>query len=150
MSLADFRISVKVEAPLLEVWTELVDWKSQGDWMALTKVNSSADINGVSGVGTEIHAFTGIGKFGIWDHMRVTHWEPPNFCAVDHYGKWIKGIGEFRLTALADSETRFDWYEKINAPSVLLAFIKPGILVAVFISLRKFSRKVSATKPNSQ
>ena len=150
MSLADFRISVKVKAPLIEVWTELVDWKSQGDWMALTKVNSSADFNGVSGVGTEIHAFTGIGKFGIWDHMRVTHWEPPNFCAVDHYGKWIKGIGEFRLTALADSETRFDWYEKIYAPSVLLALIKPGILVAVFISLRKFSRKVSATKPNSQ
>lgn len=150
MSLADFRISVKVKAPLIEVWTELVDWKSQGDWMALTKVNSSADFNGVSGVGTEIHAFTGIGKFGIWDHMRVTHWEPPIFCAVDHYGKWIKGIGEFRLTALGDSETRFDWYEKINAPSVLLAFIKPGILVAVFISLRKFSRKVSASKPNSQ
>ena len=150
MSLSEFRISVKVKAPLADVWTQLVDWKSQGEWMALTKVHSSADANGLSGVGTEIHAFTGIGKIGIWDHMRVTTWQPPLFCAVDHYGHWIKGIGEFRLTALTDSQTRFDWYEKISAPSALLALIKPGILIAVFFSLRKFSRTVSARKPNSQ
>jgi hypothetical protein len=150
MSLAEFRVSVKVKAPCDEVWQQLVDWKSQSEWMALTKVHSSADGDGLSGVGTEIHAFTGIGKFGLWDHMRVTHWEPPQFCAVDHYGHWIKGIGEFRLVALTDSQTRFDWYEKINAPAALLALIKPGILIAVYISLRKFSRKVSARKPNSQ
>ena len=62
MTLDEFRVSVKINAPRDQVWRRLVDWKSQGDWMALTKVNSSADNGGVSGVGTEIKAFTGIGR----------------------------------------------------------------------------------------
>jgi hypothetical protein len=117
-----------------------VDWKSQGEWMALTKVSSSADDGGVSGIGTEISAFTGVGKFGVLDKMRVTKWEPPIFCAVDHYGRWIKGIGEFRLTQISLDKVRFDWYEKINAPKFLLALVKPGIILAVTYSLRKFAR----------
>lgn len=144
MSLSEFRVSIRINVPQVEVWKYLVDWKSQGDWMALTSVTSSADDSGVSGIGTEIHAFTGIGKFGIMDEMRVTKWDPPNFCAVDHYGRWIKGIGEFRLIAISDSTTRFDWYERIDAPTALLALIKPGILIAVRFSLRKFARRISA------
>lgn len=150
MSINEFRVSIRINASRDDVWRYLVDWKSQGDWMALTKVTSSADVSGISGVGTEISAFTGIWKFGIWDHMKVTQWEPPTFCAVDHYGKLIKGIGEFRLTVDADSSTRFDWYEKIEAPRALLAVIKPGILIAVYFSLRKFARRISTSKPNSQ
>ena len=92
--LADFRASVTISAPIGEVWKKLVDWKSQGQWMALTKVNSSADKDGSSGIGTTISAFTGIGKIGIWDEMKITAWSPETFCAVDHYGRWIKGIGE--------------------------------------------------------
>lgn len=144
MSLSEFRVSIRINVPQVEVWKYLVEWKSQGDWMALTSVTSSADESGVSGIGTEIHAFTGIGKFGIMDEMRVTKWDPPNFCAVDHYGRWIKGIGEFRLIATSDSTTRFDWYERIDAPTALLALIKPGILIAVRFSLRKFARRISA------
>ena len=60
--LADFRASVTISAPIGEVWKKLVDWKSQGQWMALTKVNSSADKDGLSNIGTTISAFTGIGK----------------------------------------------------------------------------------------
>ncbi|MEY3400314.1 MAG: hypothetical protein RLZZ486_782, partial [Actinomycetota bacterium] len=90
--------------------------------------------------GTEISAFTGVGRFGVLDKMRVTKWEPPIFCAVDHYGRWIKGIGEFRLTQISLDKVRFDWYEKINAPKFLLALVKPGIILAVTYSLRKFAR----------
>jgi hypothetical protein len=144
MAMNEFKVSVTVDAPQIEVWNALVDWKSQGEWMALTYVTSSVDSGGDSGIGTEIRAFTGIGKFGVWDEMRVTHWEPPSFCAVDHYGRLIKGIGEFRLTAITSTTTRFDWYEKINAPTPLLALMKPGILIAVFFSLRRFARSVSA------
>lgn len=138
--LADFRASVTISAPIGEVWKKLVDWKSQGQWMALTKVNSSADRDGSSGIGTTISAFTGIGKIGIWDEMKITVWSPETFCAVDHYGRWIKGIGEFRLIEIAPGETRFDWYERIDAPAAILALIKPGILLAVNYSLAKFAR----------
>lgn len=144
VSIDEFKVSVTVEAPQDEVWNALVDWKSQGDWMALTRVTSSIDSGGESGVGTEIRAFTGIGRIGVWDEMRVTGWEPPSFCAVDHYGRLIKGIGEFRLTAVTSTTTRFDWYEKINAPAFLLALIKPGVLIAVYFSLRRFARAVTS------
>ena len=142
--LNEFKVSVTVPASVNEVWTKLVDWKSQGEWMALTKVWSSADNDGNSGEGTVIEAFTGIGKFGILDQMKVITWQPPTFCAVDHYGKYIKGLGEFRLIALSPEKTRFDWYEKIDAPSWLLAVIKPGILITVRYSLWKFARTVRA------
>ncbi|MEY3325975.1 MAG: hypothetical protein RL694_862 [Actinomycetota bacterium] len=138
--LEEFRVTVTVSGEINKVWEKLVDWKSQGEWMALTKVSSSADDGGVSGIGTEISAFTGVGKFGVWDKMRVTKWEPPIFCAVDHYGRWIKGIGEFQLTQISPDKVRFDWYEKIIAPKFLLALVKPGIILAVTYSLRKFAR----------
>jgi len=140
--LNEFRVSVNISAPIDEVWIKLVDWKSQGDWMALTRVRSSADETGVSGVGTVIEAFTGIGKIGILDEMKVIEWRPPTFCAVHHYGKFIKGLGEFSLVELSNGKTRFDWYEKIDAPSWILAVIKPGILIAVRYSLLKFARAV--------
>jgi len=138
--LEEFRVTVTVSGEINKVWEKLVDWKSQGEWMALTKVSSSVDDGGVSGIGTEISAFTGVGRFGVLDKMRVTKWEPPIFCAVDHYGRWIKGIGEFRLTQISLDKVRFDWYEKINAPKFLLALVKPGIILAVTYSLRKFAR----------
>ena len=142
MPLNEFKLSINISAPISEVWAKLVDWKSQGEWMALTHVWSSSDNDGNSGVGTVIEAITGIGKFGILDQMRVVAWNPPTFCAVDHFGRFIKGIGEFRLVELSPSETRFDWYERIDAPRWLLALIRPGILVAVKFSLSRFARSV--------
>lgn len=146
MALNDFRVSVTVNASVSEVWNKLVDWKRQGDWMALTRVNSSHLGAVDSNVGTTIDAFTGIGKFGILDRMRVTKWEPPTFCAVDHYGAIIKGIGEFKLTQLPHGQTRFDWFERIEAPTLILALIKPGILIAVYYSLRKFAGTFAANR----
>lgn len=142
MPLNEFKLSVSISAPISEVWEKLVDWKSQSEWMALTHVWSSADHDGKSGVGTVIEAFTGIGKFGVLDQMKVVEWKPPTFCAVNHFGRFIKGIGEFRLVELSPSETRFDWYERIDAPRWLLALIRPGILVAVKFSLSRFARSV--------
>ena len=142
MPLNEFKLSISISAPISEVWEKLVDWKSQSEWMALTHVWSSADHDGKSGVGTVIEAFTGIGKFGVLDQMKVVEWKPPTFCAVNHFGRFIKGIGEFRLVELSPSETRFDWYERIDAPRWLLALIRPVILVAVKFSLSRFARSV--------
>ncbi len=43
--LNEFKVSVEISAPVEKVWEELVDWKSQGEWMALTRVWSSADVS---------------------------------------------------------------------------------------------------------
>ncbi|MBU3716613.1 MAG: SRPBCC family protein [Candidatus Nanopelagicaceae bacterium] len=137
--LKDFYAKVIIDAPLNEVWRALVQWENQGDWMALTRVSASDQGADDSGIGTTIEAFTGIGPIGVLDKMKVTSWEPPNFCRVDHYGRLIKGIGEFRLVDLGN-KTRFDWYEEIKAPSLILALIKPFILLTVNFSLRKFAR----------
>jgi hypothetical protein len=138
----EFKVSIKINAPIKRVWDELVTWRNQGEWMALTKVESSDVGPQDSGIGTTIAAFTGIGKFGVLDLMRVTDWQPPNFCRVDHYGKIIKGVGEFKLTA-DDDQTRFDWYEEILAPKAILILVKPFVLFAVFLSLRKFARSIN-------
>ncbi len=136
----EFRISVVVPASVEVVWRELVSWERQGEWMAMTRVTASDLGADDSNVGTTIEAFTGIGKFGIVDQMRVTKWQPPTFCEVEHFGKFIKGIGEFKLSEISEGKTRFDWYEKIFAPKFLLILIKPAILSAVYLSLRKFAR----------
>lgn len=138
----EFRITIKIKAPVNKVWNELVTWRNQGNWMALTKVESSDIGPDDSGIGTTIKAFTGIGKFGVLDLMTVTDWQPPYFCRVDHYGKIIKGIGEFKLTEVGD-ETRFDWYEEIIAPKAILFIVKPFILFAVILSLRKFAGSIN-------
>lgn len=137
--LKDFFAEVTINASVNQVWRALVQWEKQGDWMALTRVSASDQGADDSGIGTTIEAFTGIGPIGVLDKMRVTSWEPPNFCRVDHYGRLIKGIGEFRLVDLGN-KTRFDWYEEIKAPSLILALIKPFILLTVNFSLRKFAR----------
>ena len=63
-------MSLVIKAPIEKVWAALADWESQGDWMLQTKVEVTSDIR--EGVGTTIAAFTGIGKFGVMDHMVVT------------------------------------------------------------------------------
>ena len=137
--LSEFRARVTIEASVSQVWRELVNWESQGNWMALTKVTSSDKGADDSGIGTLIEAFTGVGPFGVLDKMKVTEWQPPTFCRVDHYGKIIKGIGEFELIEV-DGKTRFEWFEKIEAPKPVLLLIKPFILISVNYSLRKFAR----------
>jgi hypothetical protein len=139
MKIEEFRVRIIVGASVPEVWNELVTWKNQGSWMALTRVEASHLGPTDSGIGTTIDAFTGIGKIGILDRMKVIEWNPPKFCKVDHYGRFIKGIGTFELIE-NNGVTVFDWYEEIKAPKALLILLKPFILIAVYASLRKFAR----------
>ena len=48
-------------------------------------------------------------------------------------------LGKWQEIVAAET-IRFDWYEKIDAPKPILLLIKPGILIAVTYSLRKFAR----------
>ena len=131
-------MSLVIQAPIEKVWAAIADWESQGDWMLQTTVKVTSQIR--EGVGTTIAAFTGIGKFGVMDHMVVTSWQPPFICDVLHTGKIIKGTGRFQLSAIDDDSTRFDWSEEILTPRVIFLLIAPGLYVGVRISLTKFSR----------
>ena len=131
-------MSLVIKAPIEKVWAALADWESQGDWMLQTKVEVTSQIR--EGVGTTIAAFTGMGKFGVMDHMVVTSWQPPHLCDVLHTGKIIKGTGRFELVVIDVDTTRFNWSEEILAPRVVFLLIAPGLYAGVRISLAKLGR----------
>ena len=137
-------MSLVIEAPIEKVWAALADWESQGDWMLQTTVEVTSQIR--EGVGTTIAAFTGIGKFGVMDHMIVTSWQPPFICDVLHTGKIIKGTGRFQLSAIDAHTTRFDWSEEILTPRVVFLLIAPGLYAGVRISLAKLGRHLRDRK----
>ena len=138
--------SVVINAPRDQVWNSLTDWPTQTSWMAMTSVESRSH---GEPIGTEIFALTGLfarRKFwlkkyvGILDHMVVTQWNPPHSCEVEHVGKIIKGMGRFSLVETMDNSTRFDWYEEILAPKLLMLILRPGIMLGVRFSLWRFTR----------
>jgi hypothetical protein len=138
--------SVVIKTSRKNVWNSLTDWPSQSSWMAMTSVRS---VSREEPIGTEIFALTGLFArrnfwlkkyLGILDHMIVTRWSPPHSCEVDHVGKIIKGIGRFSLVEVTDNSTRFDWYEEILAPKLLMLILRPGIMLGVRFSLWRFTR----------
>ena len=137
-------MSLSIDAPIEKVWESLANWESQGTWMVQTTVQVTSEIR--EGVGTKIAAFTGIGKFGVMDHMEVTKWEPPYICDVLHTGKIIKGTGRFQLSAIDSKRTRFDWSEEILAPRALFLLIAPGLYAGVRLSLANLSRQLTQSK----
>ena len=145
----EIKISLKIAAPIDNVWAAIADWESQGDWMLQTRVWVTSDIR--SGVGTSISALTGPlvksgFKFGLLDKMVVTNWLPPRLCEVDHVGKIIKGTGKFELTDISRNQevaTNFDWSETIKAPKVIFLLIYLPTYLGVRISLLRFRRSLT-------
>jgi hypothetical protein len=143
-------LTVEIKQPAKVVWKHLVDWRGQSDWMLQTKVWSELDQDRTvkNGKGVLIFAFTGMFsnlypklKLGVLDTMEVTRWQPPNICEVVHIGRVIRGTGKFELKE-KKNVTTFYWSEEIIAPPILLAILKPFILIGVRISLRRFARLV--------
>jgi uncharacterized protein YndB with AHSA1/START domain len=150
--LSNLSLTVKINKPVKSVWSALVDWQGQSDWMLQTKVWSELDQDRTvkNGKGVLIFAFTGLFpklypklKLGILDTMEVTKWKPPVICEVVHIGRVIRGTGKFELKPVRDG-TVFFWQEEILAPAIVLLFLKPMLLIGVWLSLRRFSRQVSA------
>ncbi len=138
MSNNHIAISLKINAPIQNVWDSLAQWEKQGDWMLQTKVWVTSEIT--KGVGTQISAFTGIKKLGILDTMVITTWQPPHTCDVVHTGKIIKGSGRFHLREVGTKTTIFDWSEEIIAPRLLFFLLWPALYIGVRISLARFAR----------
>ena len=123
-------LRVDVDAPAERTWAALTDWARQGEWMLLTRVRVTSG-DGAS-AGSELSAFTGLGPLGFTDTMRVTAWEPPLRCAVEHTGRLVRGTGEFRVVPRG-AVSAFVWAEDVN-PLLNLAFL-PGVK----LSLRRFA-----------
>jgi hypothetical protein len=143
-------LTVEINKPVKEVWQHLVDWRGQSNWMLQTKVWSELDQDRTvkNGKGVLIFAFTGLFsnlypklKLGVLDTMEVTKWQPPTRCDVVHIGRVIRGTGKFELVE-TKKVTTFYWSEEIIAPAILIAILKPFILLGVRISLRRFARLV--------
>lgn len=148
-SLSEFSLRIDIAAPQEKVWRMMVDWESQSDWMLATRVYD--DATSPSGTGHRLKAFTGPFArwnkvLGVMDEMVVSQWDPPRFCRVEHIGRIIRGYGTFTLNEIAPSRVRFDWFEEIDAPKPILAIIKPGVLIGVWISLRRFRRLVERSR----
>ena len=146
------RITIKLPCSQERAWAAIADWESQGNWMLQTKVWSELDQDRTvkNGKGVLTFAFTGIFpklypklKLGILDTMEVTNWKPPHICEVIHIGRVIRGTGKFELKKVRGG-TIFYWQEEIIAPTLILLFAKPALLIGVWLSLRRFARQVSA------
>ena len=145
--LNEFALTIEISAPIEEVWREIIDWQGQSEWMLATRVYD--DVQSPEGVGHRLRAFTGpFAKrstlIGLMDEMEVSIWQPPTFLRVEHICNLLKGYGTFTLSRVGEVRTRFDWFEEIKAPLVILALIKIPTLVGVLISLKRFKKIVES------
>ena len=150
--LSHLLLTVEINKPVETVWKLLVDWKSQSNWMLQTKVWSELDQDKTikNGKGVLVFAFTGLFpmlypklRLGILDTMEVTKWKPPLLCEVVHIGRVIRGTGKFELKSKRN-RTVFHWQEELIAPTYVLIFMKPLLLLGVWLSLHRFARQLSA------
>ncbi|HEU0128601.1 MAG TPA: SRPBCC family protein, partial [Pseudonocardiaceae bacterium] len=75
---------VEVNAPPETVFAAATDWERQGEWILGTTVRIRHG-DGRS-VGSEVEAVTGIRGIGVTDRMRITVWDAPARCEVQHLG----------------------------------------------------------------
>lgn len=150
--LSHLSLTIEINKPVETVWKLLVDWKSQSNWMLQTKVWSELDQDKTvkNGKGVLVFAFTGLFpklypklRLGILDTMEVTKWKPPLLCEVVHIGRVIRGTGKFELKRKRN-RTVFHWQEELIAPTYVLIFMKPLLLLGVLLSLHRFARQLSA------
>src|SRR3954452_14964572 len=90
--------SVDVDATVDQAWASVTDWRAQGAWMPLTRV----DVVGAVGdrLGTRRRGVTGIGPAAVVEEREVDRWEPPYRCDVRHDGRLVRGKGVFIVESL--------------------------------------------------
>jgi hypothetical protein len=142
---ADLALTQRVKAPQEKVFDEIVNWPKQGEWMLGTKVWVTK--NNGEGVGGEFAAFTGVGKLGFLDPMRITEWNRPHSVSVIHLGKVVKGTGAMQVKKISENESEFIWSESIYPPLGFFGYvgykiIEPFFKIAIQKSLKKFAQIV--------
>jgi hypothetical protein len=129
------------------VWDAVTDWGAQSQWVLATSVQVLRDDG--RGVGEEFEAFTGVGRLGVRDPMRVTEWHPPWRCVVDHQGNVVRGRGVIEVVALPHGRSRLVWTEDLHLPLGAIGQVswwvaRPVTLWGIRHSLRRFAALVEA------
>lgn len=146
-------LDVVVAAPPEAVFAAMTQWAEQGRWMLGTRVSVTRG-DGAS-VGSELSAWTGVGRAGFWDTMVITRWEPPARVDVLHTGSVVRGTGCMEVLALPGRRSRFIWSEDLVIPLGVLGAIgwpvvRPVFRAGVLKSLRAFARLVeTGTLPSA-
>lgn len=135
-------VTVSVDAPPEQTWAAIIDWERQGEWILATTVRQSS--TGGIGIGTEIEALTGLGRFGIRDTMRVTEWDPPRRATMQHTGRLIRGRGIFEVSERAEGSA-FSWTEDLELPLGALGriawpLVRPLTRWGLQLSVNRFAR----------
>jgi hypothetical protein len=144
---ASLTADVIVDASPAEVWNVVTDWERQSTWMLMTNVRATRV--DVPGVGDELAAFTGVGRLGLLDKMRVSEWDPPRRCVVTHTGSIVAGSGIIEVVALPNGATRLVWTELIELPfgrfgRLAWPAAREIVRLGLLISLRRVARQLSA------
>jgi hypothetical protein len=108
------QVSIDIAAPLQRVWQEVEPVERHIDWMA-DAVAIRFQTEQTRGVGTKFFCDTKVGPIKLVDEMTITAWEPEKAMGVTHTGV-VTGTGEFTLTALSATSTRFTWTESLVFP----------------------------------
>lgn len=143
-------LSVEVDAPVEQTWAAATDWARQGEWMLATSVTGEAATT--VGVGGQLEAVTGLGRFGVRDPMTITSWDPPRRCEVLHTGRVVRGTGVFAVRPLGGGRSAFDWSEELELPLGLLGragwrLVRPLLVLGVRVSLRRFAAWAEGYQP---
>lgn len=151
-SRVELPVPIDVDAPAAAVWAYVTDWERQGEWMLGTKVRVTSGDG--RGVGTTLHAVTGVGPVGVPDTMEVTEFvEPtettPGRAAVRHTGRIIRGDGFFEVVPLGPHRCRFTFTELIDLPLGALGRLgwplaRPVLKAGFVASLRRMAQRCAA------
>jgi hypothetical protein len=143
-------VSVVIERPPSEVWSDIRDIGSHVDWMhdavAIRFVTESTE-----GVGTRFECDTKVGPLSTTDVMEITEWEPERRMGVRHIGL-VEGVGEFSLVDVPNG-TEFRWSEDLRFPwfmgGALGAFAARPILRWIWSrNLRALKVRIESSRPD--
>lgn len=117
-------VRARIELPVAPAtaFQAVVDLPSQGSWMLATQIYEIAGPARTPQVGARLAALTGLGSIGFLDTMEVTAFEPvgggsPGRWIVQHTGRFIRGTGEFTVTAGGgENGCTVSWVEHLDPP----------------------------------
>ncbi|NIL42109.1 SRPBCC family protein [Salinispora arenicola] len=141
---AEVTAAVIVEAAADRVFSALVSWERQSDWIPFTRVRV---VEGDGGEGSLIEAVTAVGPATLRDEMRVVRVDAPYEVRVVHCGKLLRGPGVLRCTPLAGERTQVVWHEWFHLPGgmagrVAWPLLWPGSKFGLTQALKRFGRMV--------
>src|SRR5579862_1808716 len=108
------RIGATFNATPETTWAAIEHLETHVAWMS-DAVAITFRTDQRAGVGTRFDCLTRIGPIRLIDAMSITRWIPGEAMGVDHVGV-VRGAGVFRLSWLADQQTRFSWEERLTLP----------------------------------